>query len=422
MIIQLTPDKIGGSVTIPPSKSMAHRSFLAAALATGTSTITNIVYSQDMDATLAAVAQLGATVVRLENSVEITGNGGVFPPVTQPVDCIESGSTLRFLIPLFTLAPTPVTFCGRGRLMQRPQEIYKDLFIKKGLTFDDSDQTITIDGNLTAGEYTINGGVSSQFITGLLYTLPLLDGDSIIKITPPFESRSYVNLTLQVLADFGICVNWQDDYTLSITGHQSYKPQQYKVEGDCSQAAFFAVLGAISGNITLEDIRQNTLQGDYVIFDILKRCGASFTIENGNYIFTNNQLNGCTIDLADCPDLGPILMVLGLFCNGTTVIKNAGRLRVKESDRIEAMHSEIKKLGGSMEVSGDTITLKTSTLTSSDNLDSSNDHRIVMALSVASMAGNFPIQISQAQAINKSYPDFFTDATSCGAKITVIQQ
>ncbi len=419
MKIRLNAAQIGGAVTVPPSKSMAHRSFLAAALASGTTTITNVAYSMDMEATLGAVEQFGAKIVRHKDSVEITGNGGIFAAPTTDVNCVESGSTLRFLIPLFTLCGCDVTFVGQGRLMQRPQEIYQQLFAEKGVSFVQTENKITVNGALTAGDYTLNGGVSSQFITGLLYTLPLLNADSTITITPPFESRSYVNLTIQVLADFGIAVQWLNDNQLFVKGGQKYKsPAQYRVEGDCSQAAFFAVLGAITGGITLKDVRANTLQGDYVIFDILKRAGAQFVVQNGDFIFSKSELTACEIDLADCPDLGPVLMVLGLFCNGTTVIKNAGRLRVKESDRIQAMHSEITKLGGKMRVDGDTIFVTGGSVSGAEDLASSNDHRIVMALAVASMASGQTISIQQAEAINKSYPNFFEHAADVGASVT----
>lgn len=406
-----------GTIKSPPSKSMAHRSFLAAALTNGTSTISNLVYSQDMEATLGALPLLGAKVERLESSVKITGNNGIFPPVSQVVDCIESGSTLRFLIPLFTHASTPVTFTGRGRLMQRPQEVYANLFKEKDLSFSQSGQELTIDGSFTGGNFTLDGSVSSQFITGLLFTLPLLKQDSTLHITEPFESRSYVELTRQVLHDFGVETTWQDENTLQISGNQTFQAKDYEVEGDCSQAAFWAVLGALTGDISIDGIRPDTLQGDRVIFKILEQANAKFTYENGTYSYQKSDLIGTEIDLADCPDLGPILMILGLFSKGETTITNAGRLRVKESDRIAAMESEIKKLGGSISVKGDTITLTSSTLNPSHDLISHNDHRIAMAMSVATVAAGMTTQLADAQAVEKSYPDFFDVLKTTGISV-----
>lgn len=403
----LKPTKLSGIVTVPPSKSMAHRSFLAAALANGTSRIENLVFSQDMDATLGAVVQMGATAQRGETTVTLTGNGGEFPPVTTAVDCGESGSTLRFLIPLFTHSGGQVTFTGRGRLMERSQSVYQELFPQHGLEFSQKEGKITTKGQFQPGKFTLDGSVSSQFITGLLYTLPLLEGDSEITVTEPFESRSYVELTLQTLGDFGVNITWKDKNTLQIPGNQQFSPQNYRVEGDCSQAAFFAVLGALVGEIDLVGLREDTLQGDRVIFDILQRAGAKMTPIPGGCSLAKSSLKATRIDLADCPDLGPILMVLGLFCEGETEIYNAGRLRDKESDRIATMVEEITKLGGTIRVEGDTVFIQKSTLTGGQTLTSHNDHRVAMALSVAVMAGGVEATLTQAEAINKSFPHFY---------------
>ncbi len=405
------PTPLAGTVTIPPSKSMAHRSFLAAAQATGTSHITNLVYSQDMEATLGAVAQMGGRVSREGDSLRLTGNGGQFPPVTAPVDCIESGSTLRFLIPLFTHWGQAVTFVGRGRLMERSQSVYQDLFREKGLEFCQSDGKITTAGAFSPGHYTLDGGVSSQFITGLLYLLPLLDGDSTLEILPPFESRSYVLLTVQTLADFGVNVAWEGENTLHIPGNQQFSPRDYQVEGDCSQAAFFAVLGAVVGEISLTGLRADSQQGDRVIFQILERAGGKLTPIPGGYQLEKSNLTGVTIDLADCPDLGPILMVMGLFAQGETKIINAGRLRDKESDRIATMVEEITKLGGQISVEGDTVTITGSSggkaLTGGVTLSSHNDHRVAMALTVACLGAGISAELTGAEAVNKSFPHFF---------------
>lgn len=417
MKLQLKPTEIQGTVTVPPSKSMAHRALLAAALCSGTSRISNLSFSQDMEATLGAVAQLGGTVERGADYVVITGNGGTFPPVTGKVDCCESGSTLRFLIPLFTHSGSAVTFTGRGRLMQRPQEVYRNLFTEKGLSFTQDGQDLTVSGQFSSGDFTLDGSVSSQFITGLLYTLPLLSGESRLTITEPFESRSYVELTRQTLADFGVKTQWSDDNTLLIPGNQRFLAHDYVVEGDCSQAAFWAVLGAITGGITLKGIRPDTLQGDRVIFDLLDKAGATYEENNGTYRYEKSQLHGTEIDLADCPDLGPILMVMGVFAQGETKIYNAGRLRVKESDRIAAMESELQKLGGSIRVEGDTIYLNQSKLTPSDGLISHNDHRIAMSMAVATMGGSLTTILDQAESVEKSYPDFFQVLEGCGAAV-----
>ena len=319
---------IGGSITAPPSKSMAHRAVLCAALATGSSHITNLEFSKDISATLAAAGQLCARVTTGPADAVVEGLGR-FAPLTAPVDCCESGSTLRFLIPIASLTGQEVTFTGRGRLMERPQSVYETLYREQDLRFEQTSAGLTVAGALTPGEYRLAGNVSSQFISGLLFALPLLDGDSTLHLIPPVESRSYIDMTRAVQAAFGVTSRWLDGNTLALPGRQHYHPCDHAVEGDYSQAAFPAVLGAVCGGVTVTGLSPDTLQGDAVILDLLHRCGAQFTREEDTVTFAKAPLHGVDIDLADCPDLGPVLMVLGLLCEGTTVIRNAERLRLK---------------------------------------------------------------------------------------------
>ena len=488
MRVTLTPAAFGGTLAAPPSKSMAHRALICAALAQGESRVCGISSSEDMRATMRAMAALGAQLipdtaqsgcvrvrgvaaqgevgsgqtvapecvrgvaaahapatpqasVRPIYTPNSTAQAALFAPVTAPVDCGESGSTLRFLLPLFSLTGAPATLTGHGRLPQRPQTVYEALFAAHGCSFLQNGTGITVNGALPAGEYVIDGSVSSQFISGLLFALPLLQGDSVVRITPPFESRSYVDLTVRALADFGITVTWQGQNTICISGSQKYIPCHYTVEGDYSQAAFFAVAAAAGAlrstsgfacaaatpTLTLTNLRADSLQGDRVIFDLLTRCGApvargvaAAAAAGGTDAVTiaaGAPLCGVDIDLADCPDLGPILMVLGLFCKGETVIRNAGRLRIKESDRIAAMECEIRKLGGQIESVGDTVRVRKSALHACAALNSHGDHRIVMALCAAALAAGISVTIDGAQAVNKSYPRFFEDLAALGAKV-----
>lgn len=422
MQISLRWPRMDGAVCAPPSKSMAHRALIAAALANGESRIANVAASADMRATCGALAQLGAEITPLpaENAVCVRGVGGLpFLTDGRPVDCGESGSTLRFLIPLFSLSGKPVEFTAHGRLPERPQTVYETLFRARGLHFAQTPRGVALHGALGAGEYTIDGSVSSQFISGLLFALPLLDAPSVLHIAPPFESRSYVALTLRALADFGVHAEWLNEYTLSIQGNQKYTPCNYTVEGDASQAAFFAVLGAVRGGIVVSGLRADSQQGDRVIFDILARCGARITYAQDGLHFTESALNATHIDLADCPDLGPVLMTLGLFCEGETVITNAGRLRLKESDRIAAMQTELAKLGGCVLADGDTVTVRgIQPLHAAHTLDSHNDHRVAMALCVAAAGANVPITLADAQCVEKSYPDFYNVLETLGAEVT----
>ena len=420
MIVTIqSPARLGGTVTAPPSKSMAHRAVLCAALAQGTSHIENLEFSKDISATLAAAGQLCARVETSADDALVEGLGR-FRPVTGPVDCCESGSTLRFLIPLASLTGQAVTFVGRGRLMERPQSVYEQLYRKRNLHFEQTPAGLTVAGTLPSGEYTVAGNVSSQFISGLLFALPLLAGDSVLHLVPPVESRSYIEMTRAAQAAFGVGSQWLDDVTLAIPGGQHYRPSHYTVEGDYSQAAFLAVLGAVRGGVTIAGLAEKTLQGDAVILDILRRCGAKFARTGAGLTFEKAPLHGVDIDLADCPDLGPVLMVLGLLCEGTTVIRNAERLRIKESDRIEAMETELRACGGQLESEGGTITIHgcAGALHAPEQpLSGHNDHRVVMSLAVLALAAGLALPISGAEAIAKSWPDFLEAIKPLGAEV-----
>ena len=406
-----------GVLAAPPSKSMAHRAVLCAALADGESRLTGLAHSQDIDATLAAAAALGAQVEAGESWARIAGAAPLQAPAA-PVDCCESGSTLRFLIPLAALTGRPVAFTGRGRLMQRPQSVYQELFASQGLRFEQEGDTLTVAGPLRPGCFSLAGDVSSQFISGLLFALPLLDGDSRLRLKPPVESRSYIEMTRAAQSRFGVASAWLDEYTLAVPGGQAYRPRDMAIEGDWSQAAFPAALGALAGDVTVTGLEPGTLQGDAVILDILRRCGGRAEAVPGGVRFQKSALHGTKIDLADCPDLGPILMALGLLCEGETVIANAGRLRLKESDRIAAMEQELRKLGGQIESDGGTVTIRRSALHApAGPLWGHNDHRVVMSLTVLAAAAGLPVQIDGAEAVAKSWPGFFAAVRQLGVEV-----
>ena len=406
-----------GVLAAPPSKSMAHRAVLCAALADGESRLTGLAHSQDIDATLAAAAALGAQVEAGESWARIAGAAPLQAPAA-PVDCCESGSTLRFLIPLAALTGRPVAFTGRGRLMQRPQSVYQELFASQGLRFEQEGDTLTVAGPLRPGCFSLAGDVSSQFISGLLFALPLLDGDSRLCLKPPVESRSYIEMTRAAQSRFGVASAWLDEYTLAVPGGQAYRPRDMAIEGDWSQAAFPAALGVLAGDVTVTGLEPGTLQGDAVILDILRRCGGRAEAVPGGVRFQKSALHGTKIDLADCPDLGPILMALGLLCEGETVITNAGRLRLKESDRIAAMEQELRKLGGQIESDGGTVTVRRSVLHApAGPLWGHNDHRVVMSLTVLAAAAGLPVQIDGAEAVAKSWPGFFAAVRQLGVEV-----
>ena len=389
-VAAIEPGRLAGTAAVPPSKSAAHRAVVCAALAAGTSHIGNVEFSQDILATLGAAQQLGAKVERGEHELTITGRGNAdgFATITRPVFCNESGSTLRFILPLFSLTAQKVRFTGAGRLMQRPQEIYAQLFERQGLRFDQNEQGITIFGRLC-----------------------------------PFESRSYVDLTTDAMQKFGVKVSVRarkdGSATYKVAAPQHYAAADMDVEGDYSQAAFLAVLGSTVGGITITGLPSGSHQGDRVILDILKQCGAKFERSGSHVTFHRSLLKAVEIDLADCPDLGPVLIALGCFCSGTTIIRNAGRLRIKECDRIAAMQEELAKMGGTVKADGDTLTIEGCALHKPTvPLNGHNDHRIVMAMAVAALAAGQPAVIEGANAVNKSWPDFFEVIKGLGAHVT----
>lgn len=427
MDAKLYVSRLGGSAAVPPSKSAANRTVLCAGLSQGVSRIDNLDYSADISVMLDAVTQLGAKVQREEHAVTIQGRdvGSGFVTITRPVWCGESGSALRFLLPTFSLSGQKVRFEGAGRLMDRPQEVYRLLFRQQGLRFEQENGGITIFGRLQPGTFRLPGDVSSQFISGLLFAAPLMEEDCTIEVHPPFESRSYVDLTLDAMQRFGVKVSTRvrKDGTVvyRVAAGQAYKACDQAIEGDYSQAAFLAVLGSLTGGITVTGLSDATHQGDQAILDILKRCGSKFHAGPDGLHFERSLLRASEIDLADCPDLGPVLFTLAAFCSGTTVIRNAGRLRLKESDRIEAMARELAKLGVRVQVDGDTVAISQTVLQApAEPLYGHNDHRIVMALAVAAYGAGVPAVIRGADAVNKSWPGFFEVLKSLGARVELV--
>lgn len=422
MKVKISPSSLTKRVIeIPPSKSMAHRAIVCASLATGRSVITNIDYSVDIQTTLDGMKKLGAKIQQFDDYVIIDGVEDLTQINDTNIECNESGSTLRFFIPIFSLTNKEITFSGTKRLMERPQDIYEKIFDDQGLVFKQEDGKIIINGSLRKKRYQLKGNVSSQFISGLLFTLPLLNGDSIIEIEPPFESRSYVDLTLQMMKNFGVSAYFFNDTTIHIIGNQKYVAKDTRVEGDFSQLGFYAVLGALQGPLDCIGLNTKSLQGDKQIVSILRDMGCNVEVLDEGYRFNQSKLQGCTIDLNNCPDLGPILSTCASYASGETNIVNAGRLRIKESDRIAAMESELLKCGVDFKSTKDSITIKgPSQFICDKELQGHNDHRIVMALAIAATCAKQPLIIDDAQSIRKSYPGFFEDLASLGIDVEKI--
>lgn len=389
MKAEIKPSKASGTVFVPASKSMAHRALICAGLAKGKSIISNLTYSEDILATMDCLVSLGAKIEINNDTVTIEGT---LPGISESkvFCCRESGSTLRFFIPLILLSKEMQTFSGYGRLMQRPMSVYEDICEKQGLTFKRENEKIIVKGMLEGGTFEVPGNISSQFISGMLFALPFCDKDSYIKIIPPIESKSYIDMTVKAMADFGVSVQWLDEATLYIKGNQSYKSRNYTVEGDWSNAAFLDALSIVGGDVDVLGLEENTLQGDSVY---------------RNYFQLIKNEKKPLIDLSDCPDLGPILMALAAHFGGA-VFKNTARLKIKESDRGTVMAQELSKFGADIEVYENEIIIKKSQLKAPEGgLCGHNDHRIVMSLSV--LMSVYGGMIDGCEAVKKSFPDFF---------------
>jgi 3-phosphoshikimate 1-carboxyvinyltransferase len=415
MRIKVFPSKVEGSINIPPSKSLLHRSIIAASLSNGVSTINNVTYSDDINATLNAVANLGVKINKLPNKIIVEGidvNKVNLDEIN--VDVNQSGSTLRFLIPLFSLLANTVEFRGRPSLFRRPLDEYKEIFDDQKLVFNlDKDRLIT-KGKLRSGNYVINTDKSSQFITGLLLALPLLNGDSTIKIEGKKNSFSFITLTIDVLNSFGIRVDLKGDI-IYIKGNQRYISTTYNVEGDYSLAAFYAVLGSINNDLKLLNLNHNSHQGDSAIIQILKNTGSKIEqIENG-YVVKKSDLTSLNCSIKDCIDLGPILIIASLFAKKESSIKELEALIYKESNRLESIMKELEKFGCNLEYKDEVLHIKTNDDYLSDELILTyEDHRLVMAFTLLAACLKTPVIIDGVEAVNKSYPNFLKDIKKIG--------
>ena len=418
MQVEIKPTCLKGSVVVPPSKSYSHRGIIASALSCGKSKVSNVIFSNDIKATIGGMSALGANIQIDGNSLNIIGS-----PVLRKndiINCEESGSTVRFLIPIALCNEAEVTFVGKNNLVYRPLKPYLDICDEQGLKYTkfENELPIKFEGKLKSGTYNIPGDISSQFITGLLYALPLLDGDSVINITTPLESKGYIDLTLDILDKYQIKIvndNYQKFY---ITGNQNYQPFDYYVEGDYSQAAFYLVAGIIGEGLTLKGMNEKSFQGDMAIIDFIRKMGGRVEFVGDDLVCYKSKTHGAIIDLSQAPDLGPIITVLAALSEGETRIINASRLRIKESDRILSITTELRKLGANIEMLEDGMIINgIENFGSSDKLSSWNDHRIAMSLAVASIRCNDTIKIDGMESINKSYPDFIKDFNSLGGQI-----
>ena len=411
MDITITPAKLTGHVVPPPSKSQAHRLLIAAALADGESTISNVAFSQDIEATIRCLEELGARFDIDGSTVAVHGMGAnAMSPLRRMayphLDCGESGSTLRFLIPIALAVRGGGVFTGRGRLMERPQKPYFDLFDEKGIFYEQKDGVLTVSGLLTPGVYRLPGDISSQCFTGLLFALPLLDGPSAIIPTTPLESEGYIQMTLQAMARFGV----EMPVALSLPpqyhpqGDQTYRAADAAVEPDWSQAGFWYAARFLGNLVEPTGLNLNSAQGDSII---------------KYYTQELSRPGNAEIDVSGCPDLVPPLAVMAALRAGqTTRLTNAARLRIKESDRLASVTAVLNALGANVEEGPDFLTIRGKELLRGGvSVDSHNDHRIAMMAAVAATRCEGPVTVLGAECVAKSYPDFWVEYERLGGKI-----
>lgn len=398
----IKPSVAHGTVAAPPSKSMAHRLLIAAGLSVGKSTVSNIDFSEDILATIDCLRALGATV-DVDEPSGVINILGINPRTATIADgttlcCRESGSTMRFMIPLALLSAQKIHLIGKGRLPERPMTIYKELCEERSLLFDQSCDGICVCGPLTPSTYHVPGDISSQFVTGLLFALPLLEGDSDIRLTTPLESKPYIDLTLSALSAAGIAVEQLED-GYHIRGNQHYSPIELAVEGDYSNAAFIEALNLIGGKVNITGLSETSYQGDKIYRTYFREMASGMP----------------TLDIRDCPDLAPILMTMGAALHGVR-LQGTRRLKIKESDRGLVMAQELRKFGAEITLFDDEIIVHQSKLRKPDvTLEGYNDHRIVMSLAI--LATKYGGEIIGSEAVSKSYPHFFDMLTLVGIDV-----
>lgn len=436
MNMLITPGKVSGQLLIPASKSLSHRALICAGLAEGTSSVYNLGHSQDIEATRNCLQALGAKFEDDPQKGCVYVSGCKPQDLTDPVtlNANESGSTLRFFIPIAAAGQEEVTFLGKPSLLTRPLGIYANIFLEQDLPFEQGPEGLHFHGPLQPGLYTINGDVSSQFISGLLLAGPLMEGME-IAVLPPYQSRSYVDLTVSMLETFGCKVEQPSDHAYRIDPGQHLQAKSVQVESDWSQAAFFLTLGMLNAPLTLKGLKKDSLQGDAVIASMIEQAGGklewkdeSANVDDVADLYVSpDTLCPFTFDLANCPDLGPILCVLAAMIPGTSRLIHAGRLRIKECDRIAAMEDELRKWGAEISSDEDSMTIvgKPADQYQMDSIvqiDGHNDHRIVMAMAVFGLCAKTPSIIHGAQAVAKSYPDFFKDLALIHGQCKEVQE
>lgn len=416
MDIKIYPKQMKGQVTPPPSKSYLHRAIICGSLAKGKSIINNILIGEDILQTIEAFRSLGVQISYLDNQLIIESTGQLKFQDNHVIDCLESGSTMRFLIPLLT-NDLGVEFHGKASLLRRPLNFYEKIFSEQNNQFIRLDDYIFTKGKVKAGDYVIDDDSSSQYITGLLFALPLLKKDSTIQIAKNFQSIKYIDMTIHVLNQFGIKIIKNDNFSLHIPGNQSYIASHINIEADYSQAAFFMIGAALNGQIVFDQMNKNSLQPDSEILSIIEKAGGNILYDNQNINIEKANLDFQLINLAQMIDLGPILFLFASQCKTDTIITHYQRLKYKESNRLDNMLSVLDQMKVSYEYLDDYLVIHHNPSFTLGTIDSFNDHRIAMAIAIIATMSQEPTIIRNMEVINKSYPTFLLDLEKLGIKV-----
>ena len=415
MDMRITPARLSGTLNAVSSKSFAHRLLICAALADRATRMRLNGLSDDINATLRCLTAMGCGVETEVDALLITPLEKT-PGRRVVLDCGESGSTARFLLPLAAHLFDRFTMTGSGRLPGRPFAPLCRALANAGCVFDGETLPLSGSGPIQAGDFSIAGDISSQFISGLLFALPLLNADSRINLTTPLESAAYVDMTIEVLSLFGIETG-KHGTVFRVTGNRQYQsPGELTAEGDWSNAAFFLCMGALGGSVSLRGLSPDSAQGDREVMNILRRFGAAV---DGSTV-SGGTLRGIDIDAAQIPDLVPTLAVTAAVAAGETQIYNALRLRIKESDRIQSTFDMLSALGADVRISADGLAIRGKAKLAGGTVDGAGDHRIVMAAAAAACACENPVIIKGCEAVNKSYPSFFDDFRAIGGVADVV--
>ena len=415
------PAPLKGTIAAPASKSEAHRRMICAGLTKGATTLTGFMDSDDMAATARCLKALGAQVEQCGDVLTVTGQSKKITKL--PVlDCGESGSTLRFFVPIALAMTKGGVFRMHGRLGQRPMDVYQDLFVPRGVRWRmgvgcDGAAELTVRGELEPGHYVLPGNVSSQFVSGLLFALPLLEADSTLTVQPPVESAGYIRMTVEALQQSGVRLEETSPFSWRIAGNQAYQAGDGHLSGDYSQAAVLLCAGALGHEITVTHLARETTQGDRAVLQHLAALGATVAEDANGVTVTAETLHGTTLDMSGCPDIAPILALVCQLAEGESRLTGCGRLRLKECDRLAATVESLNLLGGNAKAEGDTIVIQgVKALRGGVKLPRYNDHRMVMLGMIAASVAEAPVSLSGVEALNKSWPEFVSVFENLGGK------